>query len=78
MQFFLLLLLSSPSSPATIEGDILVDPVLQASSSAMHLAALANPQRLWPSGRVYYVFDEAFNERNRAVVRRAMEYMTRR
>ena len=39
-------------------------------------AALANPERLWPAGRIVYTFDDDFSETNRRMVRKAMEYMS--
>ena len=72
----LLLLLYGPSSPTTIEGDIMMDPGLEDQDSLMQFAALANPDRLWPGGRVYYIFDEAFSTTNRETVKSAMAYMS--
>ena len=71
-----LLFLPLSYSSTLMEGDIIMDPGLTSQASLGQSAALANPQRLWPGGRVYYIFDEAFSEKNREVVTSAMDYMT--
>ena len=72
----LLLFLPFSHSSTLMEGDLIPDPGLTSQGSLGQSAALANPQRLWPGGRVYYLFDEAFSEKNREVVTSAMDYMT--
>ena len=64
---------------STIEGDIVVRDSTagdQATLEAALDAALADPDRLWPSGVVEFKFYDTFPNATKKIVLRAMEYIT--
>ena len=63
------------SGQSTIEGDIIVRDSTLADPTALD-AHLADPDRLWPSGVVEYKFYDTFPNASKAIVLRAMEYIT--
>ena len=60
---------------ATVEGDIIVRDRSSGNSSNLD-APLADPDRLWPGGVVEYRFYRTFPNANKAIVLKAMEYIT--
>ena len=64
---------------STIEGDIVVRDSTagdQATLEAALDAALADPDRLWPSGVVEFKFYDTFPPANKRIVLRSMGYIT--
>ena len=63
------------SELSTIEGDIVVRDSSLGDPTALE-AHVADPDRLWPSGVVEYKFYDTFPAASKAIVLRAMEYIT--
>ena len=61
--------------PSTMEGDIVVRGITAGDQASLD-AALADPDRLWPSGVVEYKFFDTFPNSSKKIVLRAMEYIT--
>ena len=58
--------------------DIIVRQPSHENPASILNAPLANPDRLWPSGEVEYVFYRTFPDGKKKLVIDAMEYITRK